>query len=159
MYGSVGLVKVGYNFLFTLTMKNFFVLNLWSSLPVLHVTIFNFDCRIFIHWKFLSHVSSLGQQGDLTVKLQMTVCGSGRIIGIVPLICMNLYHCTINLLQKASLWIRPLIGREICTPIIPTLHVRKTSITIATELEKYTRLQSWMTRPEDFEGGWTVYHG
>ena len=86
MYGSVGSVKVGYSFLFTLTMKKCCVLNLWSILPELHVTICKFDIRIFIHWKFLGHVSSLRQQGDLTVKLQTTVCGSGRILGYVPLI-------------------------------------------------------------------------
>ena len=97
MYGSVGSVKVGYSFLFTLTMKKCCALNLWSILSELHVTICKFDIRIFItickfdirifiHWKFLAHVSSLRQQGDLTVKLQTTVCGSGRILGYVPLI-------------------------------------------------------------------------
>ena len=48
--------------------------------------LYKFDSQILIHWKFLSHVSSLRQQGDLTVKLQTTVCGSGRILGYVPLI-------------------------------------------------------------------------
>ena len=74
----MGSVKVGYSFLFLVV--NF------TSIAVLHVTICKFDSRIFIHWNFLSHVSSLRQQGDLTVKLLTTVCGSGRILGYVPLI-------------------------------------------------------------------------
>ena len=140
-----------YNFLFTLTMKNFCVLNLWSTLPVLHATGCKFDSRIFINWNFLSHVSSLRQQGDLTVKLQTTVCGSARIIGYVPLIfifipwiCVRKHHYKLS-----PNWAWNLYSNHhyySCTRNINSYCL----LCLHSELAKYTRLKSLTRRPENF---------